>query len=116
MTIQQLESASAAEDSPGDSEPWFARAQELLKSTPELGYRALLGQLHQEGFEVGLMQLLLGHKLTEKSSGRGLFELAQSQGRGIGVVAKRPISAGTQLLTEKPVLRTEDEAKLCPLA
>jgi len=110
--------------------PWFTSARELLAKNPGCGYRALHAKLQQEGFDVALkkVQKFLTQcrvdpgetckephetkETTGATSKTCALECTEMPGKGIGVLAKQDISAGTLIMHEKPVLQTVDENKV----
>lgn len=110
--------------------PWLTSARKILAKNPGLGYRALHAKLQQEGFDVALkkVQKFLTqcrvdpgetckepHE-TEETTGATsktcTLECVEMPGKGIGVLAKQDIPAGTLIMLEKPVLQTQDENRI----
>eukprot|EP00930_Biecheleria_cincta_P026903 TRINITY_DN18911_c0_g1_i2.p1 TRINITY_DN18911_c0_g1~~TRINITY_DN18911_c0_g1_i2.p1 ORF type:complete len:348 (+),score=66.93 TRINITY_DN18911_c0_g1_i2:77-1120(+) len=103
---------------------------ELLTKSPDLGYRALHSKLQQEGFNVALNKvqkfltqcrsepgesckdLRETEETTKAASKSPSLECVDIPGKGIGVLAKQEIPAGTLVMLEKPVLQTRDENRI----
>eukprot|EP00931_Biecheleriopsis_adriatica_P062108 TRINITY_DN37399_c0_g1_i1.p1 TRINITY_DN37399_c0_g1~~TRINITY_DN37399_c0_g1_i1.p1 ORF type:complete len:392 (+),score=98.98 TRINITY_DN37399_c0_g1_i1:59-1177(+) len=109
-------------------EPWSVKARQRLAEKPELGYRAMHAELQKAGYEVALKKVQKfmvqcrlekvgdGSKAREQCNngtlGADSLEQVELPGKGAGILAKHVIPVGSLIMLERPVILSDDEAKL----